>query len=139
MCVCVYVYPTEGGGRRGGVESRYCEIRDGLCIGGERIARRYGARERERDSERVNTFSDTRRIAANYTAVQTHANPENKLYLLCKLAAYWPPPPAAGQSAAVADAFPLFCGCTGASVRAHVYFVIFALRTSERATHSIPD
>lgn len=27
----------------------------------------------------------------NYTAVQTHANPENKLYLLCKLAAYWLP------------------------------------------------
>lgn len=28
-------------------------------------------------------------VPPNYTAVQTHANPENKLYLLCKLAAYW--------------------------------------------------
>lgn len=48
--------------------------------------------EKKRNSEaakggRVDNVEPS--VPPNYTAVQTHANPENKLYLLCKLAAYW--------------------------------------------------
>lgn len=41
----------------------------------------------DREGERVDNAEPS--VPPNYTAVQTHANPENKLYLLCKLAAYW--------------------------------------------------
>lgn len=43
--------------------------------------------KRDREGERVDNAEPS--VPPNYTAVQTHANPENKLYLLCKLAAYW--------------------------------------------------
>lgn len=51
-----------------------------------------GGEQRGRESdgeegERVDNVEPS--VPPNYTAVQTHANPENKLYLLCKLAAYW--------------------------------------------------
>lgn len=36
-----------------------------------------------------NLDTTARAVPPNYTTVQTHANPEYKLYLLCKLAAYW--------------------------------------------------
>lgn len=58
----------------------------------------YSKRERERERERETFFwgggvrywnNVNTSDPPNYTAVQTHANPENKLYLLCKLAAYW--------------------------------------------------
>jgi len=42
---------------------------------------------KDREGERVDNAEPS--VPPNYTAVQTHANPENKLYLLCKLAAYW--------------------------------------------------
>lgn len=42
---------------------------------------------KDREAERVDNAEPS--VPPNYTAVQTHANPENKLYLLCKLAAYW--------------------------------------------------
>lgn len=44
-------------------------------------------RAEDREGERVDNAEPS--VPPNYTAVQTHANPENKLYLLCKLAAYW--------------------------------------------------
>lgn len=44
-------------------------------------------KRRGREGERVDNVEPS--VPPNYTAVQTHANPENKLYLLCKLAAYW--------------------------------------------------
>jgi len=44
-------------------------------------------RAKDREGERVDNAEPS--VPPNYTAVQTHANPENKLYLLCKLAAYW--------------------------------------------------
>lgn len=46
-----------------------------------------GRSGRQRGGERVDNAEPS--VPPNYTAVQTHANPENKLYLLCKLAAYW--------------------------------------------------
>lgn len=59
----------------------------------EAAAKRNRAEEEEegkrrgREGERVDNVEPS--VPPNYTAVQTHANPENKLYLLCKLAAYW--------------------------------------------------
>lgn len=59
----------------------------------EAAAKRKRAEEEEegkrrgREGERVDNVEPS--VPPNYTAVQTHANPENKLYLLCKLAAYW--------------------------------------------------
>lgn len=46
-------------------------------------------RDRAEDREGQRVDNAERSVPPNYTAVQTHANPENKLYLLCKLAAYW--------------------------------------------------
>lgn len=61
----------------------------GIARDGRREKESKAKRDRAKDREGERVDNAEPGVPPNYTAVQTHANPENKLYLLCKLAAYW--------------------------------------------------